>query len=313
MPGWGEILEELNASAAVNGGSPDLDGVRRKYLAQLHALTGRATVVYSTAWMSGAGGNAVSIVLEDMTGLMECYRGLTNDGLDLILHSPGGDPNAAASLVNYTRKKFKDVRVIVPVAAMSAATMWSLSANRICMGKHSQLGPIDPQLALPQGMVPAAALVRQFETAKRECAADPSVLSAWLPTLQQYFPGLLEMCEDAKNLGARLVHDWLRDYMFVGQSDAEALADTIATYFADNENHLSHGLGIDRDKARDLGLVIDDLEADDDFQDAVLSVHHATTHTMNFSSAVKIVENHLGRMYCKMGQPVIAAPVAPAP
>jgi hypothetical protein len=103
--------------------------------------------------------------------------------------------------VKYTRKKFKDVRVIVPQAAMSAATMWSLSANSIVMGKHSQLGPIDPQLPLGQNMVPAVALLRQFQTAKKECIDDPRVLSVWLPTLQQYYPGLLEICSEAINLG----------------------------------------------------------------------------------------------------------------
>ena len=81
---------------------------------------------------------------------------------------------------------------------MAAATMWSLAADRIVMGKNSQLGPIDPQLQMPQGMVPAGAIRRQFEKAKLECGKDPASLSAWLPTLQQYIPGLLEISSDAE-------------------------------------------------------------------------------------------------------------------
>jgi hypothetical protein len=320
MPTWGEILQEINDTPSAQGG-PDWDGVRRKYLTQLRALTGRNTVVYYTDWMSGLGGNAVSIVLEDMMGLMECYHGLQGKSVDLILHSPGGDATAAASLVAYTRKKFTDVRVIVPLAAMSAATMWALSADRILMGKHSQLGPIDPQLALQQGMVPADALRRQFETAKRECADDPRVLSVWLPTLQQYYPGLLELCSDAGKLAKRLVTNWLAEYMFAGRDDAAEKAAEVAAYFADDEgDHGLHSLGIDREAAKEQGLVIDALEADPALQDAVLSVHHATMHTLSGSPAVKIVENHLGRMFVKMAQqiqvvapPGMTLPGAPGP
>lgn len=300
MPTWGQILEELKATPAPNG-QPDCDVVRRRYLAELHALTGRNTILYYTDWMSGTGGNAVSIVLEDMMGLMECYHGLEGDSVDLILHSPGGDPTAAASLVAYTRKKFNDVRVIVPVAAMSAATMWALSADRIVMGKHSQLGPIDPQLALAQGMVPANALLRQFRTAKEQCTEDARLLSVWLPTLQQYYPGLLELCADATKLALRLVTNWLAAYMFAGREDATAKAADVAAYFADDEGqHGLHSLGIDREAARAQELVIEDLEADPAVQDAVLSVHHATMHTMGMNPVIKLVENHIGRLFAKL-------------
>ena len=67
MPTWGQILNELRENPTPGGGF-DCDLVRRKYLTRLHELTGRNTVIYYTDWMSGAGGNAVSIVLEDMLG-----------------------------------------------------------------------------------------------------------------------------------------------------------------------------------------------------------------------------------------------------
>lgn len=180
MPSWGEILEEIQHNAASNGGMVDIDGIRVRYLNKLQSLTGRNVVVYATDWMEPKGPPQMgSIALQDVQGLMEVFRGLDPAlGLDLILHSPGGDPNAAASIVQYMRNKFDDVRVVVPLAAMSAATMWALSADSILMGKHSQLGPIDPQLPNPQGyMVPAASILRQFATAQKECAVDPSKLS----------------------------------------------------------------------------------------------------------------------------------------
>lgn len=297
MPTWGEILQEIGASAGPDG-ALDLDGVRRKYLRQMQQLTGRNVVIYAADWMApGSGGPITSILLQDMQGLMEVFRDMPGPSLDLILHSPGGDPTAAASLVSYMRQKYDDVRVFVPLAAMSAATMWALAADRIVMGKHSQLGPIDPQLQMPQGMVPAAALRKQFEEAQRECAADPTKLSGWLPTLQQYFPGLLEICKDAEKLGKTLVAQWLKEYMFGGLPNAEELAVAAADYFADTEIHIAHSRGIMRDDLRTLSLVVDDLEDDAALQDAVLSVHHATMHTLTMTNASKIIENHLGRAF----------------
>lgn len=312
MPTWGEILAELNASAGTNNGIVDFDAVRGKYLKELNELTGRDVIVYSTAFLN-YGGPDTSITLEDVPAMMEVCRGLKSGQLDLILHSPGGGPEATDSIVKYLRKQFSHIRVFVPVAAMSAATMWSLAADEIVMGAHSQLGPIDPQIVLPNGQFPARGIIEQFETAKEEIAKDPNVLGAWLPMLEQYGPSLLDQCEKAEELSKRLVREWLAKYMLAGDPKCDEKADAIAEHFGSYKEHQSHSLGIDRDQAREQGVNVTDLEADKALQDAVLSVHHATFHTFS-GPAVKIVENHLpdqGR-YFKMAQ-VVPQPVPVQP
>jgi len=259
----------------------------------------------------------VSIRLQDMQGLMEVCRDLTGPSLDILIHSPGGSAEATASIVRYIRRKFTDVRVFVPLAAMSAATMWALSAKRIVMGKHSQLGPIDPQMITPQGLVPARAIIEQFEMAKTECAANPAVLGPWIPIIQQYGPALLKQCEMAETLSRNLVGEWLKTGMFAKKKNAQVLSDDAANYFASAKEHPSHGLGIDRDQARSKKVVVEDLEEDQDLQDAVLSVHHATMHTLD-GPAVKIIENHLGRAFVQSQQMVaiplqMPMPMPPAP
>ncbi len=63
----------------------------------------------------------------------------------MILHTPGGDIAATESIVDYLYCMFdKDIRVIVPQISMSAGTMIALASKEIVMGKHSNLGPIDP-------------------------------------------------------------------------------------------------------------------------------------------------------------------------
>jgi Serine dehydrogenase proteinase len=299
VPGWGEILEELQATATEAGEQPDLHGVCKKYIGQLAAKTGRSVIVYYTDWLGGGPPALCSITLEDVQALMEVCRELPGPGLDIVLHSPGGSPEAAEALVRYLRSKYTDIRVFVPLAAMSAATMWALSADRIVMGKHSQLGPIDPQIVLPQGPTPARAILDQFQKAKEECAGNPAMLGAWMPILQQYGPALIQICENAEQLARTIVKSWLESYMFKLQLPPEDAAEKVVAFFADHNIHHSHALGIGRDDARGYGVVIDDLEDDGELQDAVLSVHHALTHALAMSSAVKIVENNIGRRFVK--------------
>jgi hypothetical protein len=314
MPTWGEVLEELRASpvGGVEGAPPDLDGVRRRYLAQVHSLTGRDVILYASDWLGG-GQPSVSIVLEDILGMMETCRGLKGPGLDLILHSPGGDPNATASLVRYLRGRYEHIRAIVPVAAMSAATMWALAADEIVMGAHSQLGPIDPQMVTSAGQFPARAILQQFGQAKEEIQLDPNAFAAWVPILQGYGPSLLQECAFAEDLAKRLVRVWLRTWMLRDRGDRSLRAARIAKYFADYSKHQSHGAGISREEARKRGVIVHDLEDDPALQDAILSVHHATMLTFANSGAVKIVENHLGKAWVKAGQMVqIVGPGGPA-
>ncbi len=52
MPGWNDILVEIQSTPAVAGISP-FDQVRRKYLAALSSRTGRHTILYASRWLQG--------------------------------------------------------------------------------------------------------------------------------------------------------------------------------------------------------------------------------------------------------------------
>lgn len=312
MPSWGEILQEIQDEAAVNGGQVDLDGIRIKYTQQMSGLTGNSVVVYATDYLN-TGGPGTQIGLGDVQGLMEVFRELPGPNLDLILHSPGGQAEASERLVRYMRSKFDYVRVFVPLAAMSAATMWAMGADEIVMGKHSQLGPIDPQITLPTGVtLPAGALIEQFREAQEECAKDPARITGWLPTLQQYPPGLLNVCESVAQLAEALVAEWLAKYMFKGDPDAASKASDVASWLGDDQVHLSHSRPIVREQLVERGLKVTALEDDPDLQDAVLSVHHAYMHTLGASTVVKLIENQLGRRFLQHGG-VTMMPMAPSP
>lgn len=323
MPTWGEILKEITGALQTHGPGV-FDFVRRKYLVLLSDYTRRNTILYATKWTQPgvADPSLVSITPEDVQGLMEVIHGLDGAaGLDLILHSPGGSPDAAEAMVHYIRSKFNHVRVFVPQAAMSAATMVACSADEIVMGKHSALGPIDPQFIItsPQGTMalPAQAILDQFEMAKDECK-DTSLLGAWAPILPQYGPSLLIQCYNALELAEELASEWLAKWMFANESRRlrTRKAKAIARRLADHTRYKSHGRPIHRDAAKEIGLKVTDLEQDQQLQDLVLSVFHATTHTLGSTNAVKIIENHVGRAFVKaqqLQQVFVQAVPSPAP
>jgi hypothetical protein len=324
MPSWGGVLAEINALLQKNNQNA-LDLVRRKYLASQYTHSKRAVILYATKWTEAAPGvppDMLSIADGDIQGFMECAHGIKEKKLDLILHSPGGSPAAAEACVEYLRARFEHIRVFVPHAAMSAATMMACAADEIVLGEHSFLGPIDPQLIMqtPLGprSVPAQAILDQFEKAKKECA-DPAKLPVWLPMLQQYGPDLLIECENVLALSQEIVQKWLTTYMFKGEAGAEEKAKGIAAWLANHGNFKLHGRYIGRNQLDKQGLKIVDLESDKLQQDFVLSIYHATTHAFNSSGAVKIIENHAGAAFVRQLQQVVVQnppqqqPVSPLP
>jgi hypothetical protein len=88
----------------------------------------------------------------DTVGFVDMLHNLRpGQPVDLMLHSPGGDIDAAEKLINLVRSKVGEdgmLRVIVPDFAKSAGTLIALGANVIVMSDSSELGPIDPQVTL---------------------------------------------------------------------------------------------------------------------------------------------------------------------
>lgn len=300
MPYWSQIVRELGETLS-EGSSTDFDAVRRKYLSLLSNHTGRDTIIYASAWIQKpyADDQDISINDEDLHALMEVSAGLNGEKLDLIMHSPGGSVEAAEAFVSYLRSRYDDIRVIVPNLAMSAAAMVACAADRIVMGKHSFLGPTDPQIPVATrfgvSSVAAIDVIRTFD----QFQSDPNNLAlqtVWIQMLQQYGPDILRRCQRALKLSEELVRTWLATYMF--RTDQQR-ATTVANSLSTSEVWGSHGRHITRATLVSGNFEIELLECDDVLQDLVLSVFHATALFFELTSATKIVENHVGRAYMK--------------
>jgi ClpP class serine protease len=106
-------------------------------MAQLSGLTDRNVIAYYSGWLQKGyleqqGIRGFEVNDDDKNGFMATIHQLDRSkGLDLLLHTPGGDTAATESLVDYLRSMFgTDIRAIVPQLAMSAGTMIALPAAK---------------------------------------------------------------------------------------------------------------------------------------------------------------------------------------
>jgi hypothetical protein len=258
-------------------------------------------IVYASGWLEGrpiGDPSFVSVGTRDLMGFMEAAHGLPRGPLDLMLHSPGGDANAAEAIMNYLRSEgFGPIRALIPICSMSAATMMALCCDEILMGRHSQLGPIDPQftIATPDGprSAPAQAIIDQFDTAKAECAATPGSLAAWIPILRSYGPGLISQCLSSQMAAEDMVSKGMTTYMFKGQSDGDEKAKEIAAWFNNHKMHRSHGKPLRYDDVVDKGVAVSLFEDDRDLQERILSAWHGVQLSLSQVAVNKLIENNL--------------------
>lgn len=191
MPNWDFVLREVKNEKDDPSGPSAHDKVRRKYLKQLHDLRGRNIIAYYSGFLTKRV-EGIEITDEDKNGFMLCIHKLDRSkGLDLILHTPGGDVAATESLVDYLRKMFgSDICAFVPQIAMSAGTMIACSCREIFMGTHSNLGPVDPQFS----GIPAHGVIQEVERAYNEIKQDNIRAYVWNPILSRYPPSFLQQC-----------------------------------------------------------------------------------------------------------------------
>ncbi|MEU6528280.1 hypothetical protein ABZ869_03705 [Streptomyces sp. NPDC046928] len=306
MPSWNNLLKE--APANLDEKSAWIIARQTAALGEIGRLRGdRNVVLYGSAFLQKPRAAPESLMIhhEDLNSFMSVIYGMDwSKGLTLVLHTPGGATNATESIVAYLRSKFSDFEVIVPTYAMSAGTMISLAANRVIMGRQSQLGPIDPQLGVQQGRsVSARAIVEQFERARTEVLDDVRSAHVWAPVVQSLGPALLQEAQNALDYSENMVAKWLSAYMFDGEADAINHGKAVAHHFNDASTHKSHGRRIDRDEARQHGVVVEDLEDSQELQEAVLTSYHVMTIGFEHGPAVKWMIGQNGAMWVKNQPP----------
>ena len=173
MPNFYEISSESNPQTVIS-----------KYIKKYSQMVDRNVIIYYSGWLNNTEPEKMTSINDlDKNAFMSVINGLDKSkGLDLFLHTPGGDVGATESIIDYLFASFNgDTRAVVPQIAMSGGTMIACSCKEIIMGKQSSLGPIDPQF----GGIPAEAFIKEFDRAKKEVSAYPQTEPVWREMLSK--------------------------------------------------------------------------------------------------------------------------------
>lgn len=298
MPNWHDILGEIKESGSTH------DVIRRKYIKKLFDYTNRNVIVYYSGWLQKEDVYGTHVNDADKNGFMTVINKLDKSlGLDLILHTPGGDTAATESIVDYLKGIFgKNIRAIVPQLAMSAGTMIACSCKEIVMGLHSSLGPIDPQF----NGIPAHGIVEEFDVAHNEIQQyGVSKIAIWQPIIAKYSPTLIGECKKAIEWSEEMVKEWLLGNMLYDDPNKTTTVQKIIHELGNHSVSKSHARHLATAKCKDIGLNIFDLESDPELQDIVLSIHHSCIHTLSSTNAFKIIENQNGIAFIQSVQNIM--------
>lgn len=165
-----------------------------EYLRKIESITRRNAIVYYSGWLKN-NNPETQIGENDKNAFMNAvYQLDRSKGLDLILHTPGGDIAATEGIVNYLQSLFDgNIRAIIPQISMSAGTMIAISCKEIIMGRQSSLGPIDPQIS----GIACQMVISEFYKAAAEVKAEPTKLGLWREIISKYPVAFMTMCDNA--------------------------------------------------------------------------------------------------------------------
>ncbi len=231
---------------------------RKALLAELEALRGSRVLAYVTGDR-----NPVPVKMDDdhVVPFHDHLRGFGPcDRIDLFLYSRGGDIEVPWRIVTALRAAARAWNVLVPFRAASGATLVALGADAIVMGRHGELGPIDPQYVLKrpdgpkEGGRPAGVAVEDvttyLELAKESGASGDAALVE-----------LVKNTAAAAQLGAMLrVRTHIKDVARrILRSRARPPADDAVAAIIDElaaQRH-AHGHAIGLAEAREIGLPVE--------------------------------------------------------
>jgi hypothetical protein len=208
-------------------------------------------------------GNKAQVDRADTLGFVDMLHNVNaGNPIDLMLHTPGGDVDAAEKLITLVRSAVGEagqLRIIVPDYAKSAGTLMALGANTILMSDSSELGPIDPQVSSRDGngndvVYSVLTYLDAYEEAK-QALSDPPEDAASRITFEKFDPTLVRKFRSVKDRARLFAENLLKR--------RGANFTKIASGLMDINKYPSHGQMIGWEAARNIGLTIDYLPPSD--------------------------------------------------
>lgn len=235
---------------------------RQDLIRKIQLTTGRQLICY-------VAGLRTMISRDDVVFLVDLlHNAKRGEGLDLLLHTGGGDMDAAEKLISMVRNFVgtAELRVVIPDFAKSAGTLMALAADFVVMSDSSELGPIDPQIVLNDGngnhmSTPIQSYLDAYHQHAASLVKNPNDIAAQI-MLQKLDPARLKVFEAARIRARVLAEDQLKLGMFRAPKSGNFTQ--IAANLLDTTKWLSHGQMIGYQEAKDIGLTVEYLDPENE-------------------------------------------------
>lgn len=212
------------------------------------------------------------IKVSDISRIDDELRSLVppNNDIDILLHTDGGDPNAAYRIIQHIRGIVNKVSIIVPFKAYSSGTLMCFGTDKILLATSAVLSPIDIYVRFENdenNRIELAAIDKYIEFVKH---CKKTIEDAGMETnLEDAL--LVEMVRQigATNIGSFFrKREWtkyyaeilLSDYMLKDIADKQKIMDHIIDMMV--FKFPSHSFDIDYNIAKRIGLIVENMSVD---------------------------------------------------
>ena len=158
--------------------------------------------------------------------------------LHLILESPGGNGEVAVRLVRAALARCRELTIIVPSIAKSAATLMALGAHHILMGPSSDLGPIDTQFITENGLISAKSTIAAFDDAASRVKEVPDTFPFYASLLDDVTATMVQEARSALASDHDILTEALKSRLDRSDTEVSRLTDTLTGLLIDRPaNH----------------------------------------------------------------------------
>ena len=172
--------------------------------------------------------------------------------LHVILNSPGGDPDVAVRLVRSAQIRCRELTIIVPDQAKSAATLMAIGAHHILTGPAGDLGPIDMQFVTDDGLISAKDIIAAIDDAESRIQVAPDVFPIYASLLEDLSAIMVQQARSALARSHDLLTEALQSNSERSSSEIERLATALRGPLIDDP--ASHSALFSAHDARNAGL-----------------------------------------------------------
>jgi hypothetical protein len=232
---------------------------------QLENHRKKRLIVYVTSTRERAHALIGADAIPELLNQLEALPPDTQDDLDFLIVSNGGDATVAWRIVSLIRERVKRFSILIPQGAFSAATLIALGADQIVMHPHGNLGPTDPQINnLKKGIQFGSEDVQSFLRFAREDVGltdQQHLRELFVKFSEEVGFSAIGVAARSAQLGRSMAEAMLQLHMKDGgntksKQNVRAISESL------NTKYFHHGYPLNRKEAKQIGLSIEPPDTD---------------------------------------------------